>query len=133
MKKMILAVLVLALWVPAPAFAEEMKKEEMPGMSMEKSTGMSMPGMGKMRCSMMGKTQMVATDEGGVIVLAGNKLSKYDADLNLVKEVEIKMPMGPMGWKQCPMMGKKADPSAVPAAAPVSIPDVAEPQEEAAS
>ena len=109
MKKIIFSVVVLSLLISIPAFAEEAKKEEMPGMSMDKP-------MGKMCCAMMGKTQMVATDEGGVIVLAGQKLMKYDADLNLVKEVEIKMPM-PMGGKQCPMMGKMMDKGAAPAAA----------------
>ena len=34
--------------------------------------------------------QMVATSDGGVIVMAGHKLFKYDKDLNLVKEVELK-------------------------------------------
>ncbi len=48
--------------------------------------------MGQMAMQMMGsmQRQMVATSDGGVIVLAGNKLLKYDKDLNLVKEVEIK-------------------------------------------
>jgi hypothetical protein len=54
--------------------------------------------------SMMGvmQKQMVATSDGGVIVLTGNKLLKYDKDLNLVKEaelqsgVELKMDMGSM-------------------------------------
>ena len=74
-----------------------------------------MPGMGKMCATMMGKAQMVATDEGGVIVLAGNKLMKYDADLNIVKEVEVKMPLSPMMDKQCPMWGKMAGQDSVPA------------------
>ena len=117
MKKILCAVTVLSLLMALPAFAEEAKKEEMPGMSMEKPMGMPMSGMEKMCRSMMGKAQMVATDEGGVIVLAGQKLMKYDADLNLVKEAEIKMPMSPMGGKQCPMMGKKKDQSAAPIAA----------------
>ena len=103
MKKIMLVALVLSLLASASAFAEETKGNEM-------------PGMGKMGCPMMGKAQMVATDEGGVIVLAGSKLLKYDADLNLVKEVEVKMPMGPMGSKQCPMMGKMMDKDAVPSA-----------------
>jgi len=116
MKKFVLAVFVLSLMVSVPAFAEEAKKEEMPGMSMEKPMGMPMPGMGKMFSPMMGRTEMVATDEGGVIVLAGNKLMKYDADLDLVKEVEVKMPMGPLGDKQCPMMGKMMEKGSAPAA-----------------
>jgi hypothetical protein len=68
--------------------------------------GMAMPKMGKMGCPMMGKAQMVATGEGGVIVLIGNKLIKYDANLDLVKEVEVPMPTPPMGGKQCPLTGK---------------------------
>ena len=67
---------------------------------------------------------MVATGDGGVIVLAGNKLMKYDADLGLVKEVEVKMPMGPMGGRQCPMMGKMMGAAAAP--------EVAESQEKTA-
>ena len=128
MKKIISAVVVLSLLISVPAFAKETKKEEIPlpglvaseaggGMSMDKSMGMSMPGMGKMCCQMMGKAQMVATDEGGVIVLAGNKLMKYDADLNLVKEAEVKMPMGPKGGKQCPMMGMRTEKDSEPSTA----------------
>lgn len=48
---------------------------------------------------MMGARTMVASEDGGVIILAGNKLMKYDKDLNLVKEVEIKI-------EGCPMMDK---------------------------
>jgi hypothetical protein len=120
MKKILWAVIVLTVLVSAPVFAEEMQKDDMPGMTMDKPMGMSMPGTGKMGCRMMGKAQMVATDEGGVIVLAGNKLMKYDADLNLVKEARLKMPVSPMGGmmggKQCPMMEKMADQSPAPAA-----------------
>jgi len=91
MKKIFCAALVLSLMLALPVFAEETSKKEMSAMP-----GMDCMGMG-------GKANMVATDEGGVIVLAGNKLIKYDADLNIVKEVEVKMPV-PMGGKMCPMM-----------------------------
>ena len=113
MKKIVFAVL-LSLLISAPAFAEETKKEEMPAVTMNTPMGMTMSsGMGKMSCPMMGKAQMVATDEGGVIVLVGKKLLKYDADLNLVKEVELPMPVG---GKQCPMMGTMAGKDSAPAA-----------------
>ena len=48
--------------------------------------------MGGMIMQMMGamQKQMVATNDGGIIVLTGNKLLKYDKDLNLVKETEVK-------------------------------------------
>lgn len=39
---------------------------------------------------MMPKT-LLETKDGSLIVLVGNKLMKYDKDLNLVKEVEIKV------------------------------------------
>jgi len=51
--------------------------------------------MGGMIMQMMGgmQKQMLATSDGGVIVMTANKLSKYDKDLNLVKEVELKTPV----------------------------------------
>jgi len=51
----------------------EPKKHMMPGMSMK---------------GMMGKT-MVATEDGGLVVMVCNKLYKFDKDLNLTKEAEI--------------------------------------------
>lgn len=89
MKKIFFAVLGLSLLVTFPVFAEETPKKEMT------------PMIGKECIGMGGQPSMVATDEGGVIVLAGNKLIKYDADLNIVKEVVVKVPMG---GKTCPMM-----------------------------
>jgi len=50
--------------------------------------------------------QMVAANDGGVIVLAGNKLLKYDKDLNLVKEVEVKTGVG-LKMDVGPMQGVK--------------------------
>ena len=49
--------------------------------------------------------QIVATSDGSVIVAAGPRLMKYDKDLNLVKEVEIKIDMQAMmeKMKSCPM------------------------------
>ena len=57
-------------------------------------------GMMKGMCS----PSMVASNDGGVIVLIGNKLSKYDKNLNLVKEVELKTDKGS---GMCPMMMRK--------------------------
>ena len=70
-----------------------------------------MMGMCPMMNSMMGRS-VVATNDGGVVVVTGNKLIKYDKDLNVVKEVELKMDMEAMKknmddmMKMCPMMGK---------------------------
>lgn len=58
--------------------------------------------------SMMAKT-IIATGDGAFVVMAGNKLSKYDKDLNLLKDVQVKMDMDGMQNKfsqmmeQCPM------------------------------
>ena len=39
---------------------------------------------------MMRGSSLVATRDGGVVVLMGNELLKYDKDLNLSKKVEVK-------------------------------------------
>jgi hypothetical protein len=61
----------------------------------------------------MMKRELVATADGGVVVLQGNKLSKYDKDLNLVKELDLKCDVEAVRAKMremcaaCPM-NKKA-------------------------
>jgi len=98
MKKTIFIALMALLIVPALVFSQEkspaMDKSMEMGKGMDMGKGMGMcKGMGR-ECGKMGmmmQKQMVATSDGGVIVLAGNKLYKYDKDLNLVKEAEIKM------------------------------------------
>ena len=49
---------------------------------------------------------IVATSDGGIVILIGTKLTKYDKNLNIVKEVDIKMPDMDEMKKMCPMMGK---------------------------
>ena len=111
MKKLTYLIMITALlMITRFAFAEEMK-DSMTGDGMEKGMmmdkGMMGGGMMKMMGmqGMMGKSSMVASSDGGVIVLVGNKLYKYDQDLNLVKEAEIKVDMEAMK-KMCPMCGK---------------------------
>ncbi len=83
----------------------------MMGKGMMGSKMMGMMGMCPMMQSMM-QRQVVATSDGGIIVVSGNKLTKYDKDLNVVKEVEQKMDMEAMQKmmenmkSMCPMMGK---------------------------
>lgn len=121
-KVIVLAISVLFL-ISSSAFAEE-NKGSMMGKEMMSEKGMMMKS-GKMMvmCPMhkMMKKEMVATEDGGVIVMVGNKLLKYDKDLNLKKESEIKMdiegmqsmmeemmekcPMRKMMMKKCMMMG----------------------------
>ena len=51
--------------------------------------GRGMMGFDGMMGPMMRSSSLVATSDGGIIALMGNELSKYDQDLNLVKQVEI--------------------------------------------
>jgi hypothetical protein len=66
-----------------------------------------MHGMGHGCPMMMGKS-LVATADGGVVVMCCNKLFKYDKDLVLQKEAEIKIDMKNMQkmMEKCPMHGK---------------------------
>lgn len=84
-----------------------MKKEMMKGGWLGKG---DMPGrcvMNDMMMKGMMERSMIAAVDGGVIVLAGNKLIKYDKDLNVVKEVEIATDMEAVQKKMmrnCDMM-----------------------------
>ena len=97
MKKTIFVTLLALLLVPALAFSQEKPKGTDTSMEMGKGMGMDKGigckcGMG-CNCGKMGmmmQKQMIATSDGGVIVLSGNKLYKYDKNLNLIKEAEIK-------------------------------------------
>lgn len=122
MKKtqVLVLVAVFALTISGLALAQMDKGKEMmgdKGMGMMKGDmmdkggmmGGKMMGMCPMMQSMMQKS-VVATTDGGIIVVTGNKLTKYDKDLNVVKEVELKMDMEGMQkqmmdmMQNCPMM-----------------------------
>lgn len=99
------------------------------GMMKDKMAGRNkMMGMNPM---MTNKT-LVATSDGGIVILNGNKLQKYDKDLVLKKEVEIKTDMAAMQemmsqmmdgmqgmmkgfMEKCPMMNAGKDKGAMPA------------------
>ncbi len=57
--------------------------------------------MGSMMCM-----AVVSTEDGGVIVLAGDKLLRYDKDLSLTKEVKIEMDLEGTQKKMAQMMEK---------------------------
>jgi hypothetical protein len=111
-KVMVIALLVaLPLVFSALAFAEEpgmpgsiMQEEKAPAKECQGKMKMGEKGMmkcckGREGCCMQGmmgsmmSKQIIATTDGGIVVLAGNKITKFDKDLNLVKEAEIKMDM----------------------------------------
>jgi len=117
MKKSVYLIIAVLIFSAARfAFAQEMKGQMMGGGMQEKgmmmNQGMQDEGMmqmrGKMGQGMMqdegmmqmhgmmgGKATMVSTEDGGVIVMIGKTLYKYDKDLNLIKQVELPIE-GPM-------------------------------------
>jgi hypothetical protein len=95
--------------VTSLSFAEDtMGKDK--GMMMGKK---GMMGKGMMGCmmakDMMGRT-VTPTSDGGVVILAGNQLFKYDKGLTLVNKADVPVDMGMMQkdmmgmMKMCPMM-----------------------------
>ncbi len=91
MKKMACIVLLASLVLTASTISFAQGPEQMGGqqqmMGQQQQMGQQQKG-GMMHGMMSG--QMVAVSDG-VVVLLGNKLYKYDKDLNLKKEAEIKM------------------------------------------
>jgi hypothetical protein len=89
------------------------------GMMMRDGNGMELcPIHDKMMTSMMQRA-IAATPDGGVVVLIGNTLTKYDSALNLVKETEIKFDEQALQQKMqkmmdnCSMCIKPGSPQAV--------------------
>ena len=113
-------ILMLVLVSGSLAFAEEM-----PGMGEDQGQGMMMggsqggTGKGKMNPMMMGmmhKDSVVATSDGGVVILSGPRLLKYDASLTLIKEVEL--PRGKKPGQQNQQVGED---TVIPGAAEESL------------
>lgn len=88
-KGMLVLVLVVGMGISfgTLVFAEEM--QEMGGAPEQGQGMMGGRGKGGPMMGMMHKDSVVATSDGGVVVLSGPRLLKYDSDLNLVKEVEL--------------------------------------------
>lgn len=114
MKKATVLTAVLTMLIGMSAvslsFAEDAMGKDGEGMLMGEKC---MMGKGMMGCmmtkGMMGKT-VTPTSDGGVVVLAGNQLFKYDKGLKLVNKAEVPVDMGMMQkdmmgmMKMCPMM-----------------------------
>ncbi|MCX5687113.1 MAG: DNA polymerase, partial [Candidatus Omnitrophica bacterium] len=77
--------------------------------------GRCMCPMHKMMVRRIMDREIIATYDGGIAVVLGNKITKYDKDMNLIKEVEIKIDMEVMKKsmeemkKNCPMCSKMQD------------------------
>jgi hypothetical protein len=111
MKRSFIAVAVIALAVIGSyaMFAQA----QPPGRGMMQGRGMMDNGMMCPMCPMMAGAMMqkalVATEDGGVVVLMGDRLVKFDAQLKQVQEAEIPFDMERMQQKiqqmmqNCPM------------------------------
>lgn len=112
------AVVALATIVAVVALAERASEPGMmgqggmmggPGMMGQDMGMMGMcPVHGGMMAGMMGRSAL-AVDGKNVYLFTGNKLLKYDSNLKLVREAEVKMDVAKMGamvekmMDQCPM------------------------------
>ncbi len=79
--------------------------------------GMGMPDSsfmcGKMMMNMFSPSFASTTQDGGLIVIMGNKISKYDKNLNLRREVEMKVDTAAFMnmMRRCPAMGQQRPPA----------------------
>ena len=93
MKKLILGIVVVAFILAGRSvLAEEMK-----GSMMEKGEMKGMCPIHAAKMKSMTAPSIVTTSDGGVIVLSGRTLTKYDKNLNVLKEVEINFSQEGMG------------------------------------
>jgi hypothetical protein len=111
-KTCLIFTLLAAVALSLPVYAHDESEEMKMGMMEEKgSEGKGMMGgkrmdMHQMMMKKMMEKSVVATSDGGIVIVTANKITKYDKDLNLVKEVETKMDMESMKemMGKCPMM-----------------------------
>ena len=86
-------IMVLCFVISGFSFAEDTDKEKdamMAGPMMGDPMMHGGPG-GFPMMGMMPVGDMVATADGGVVILIGNRLVKYDSNLRLVKEMKIEV------------------------------------------
>jgi hypothetical protein len=67
-----------------------MMTKKMMGKSMMDKPMMGMCPMHMMMCQGAMEKKLVALEDGSIVIMTCTKLYKYDKDLNLVKEVELK-------------------------------------------
>jgi hypothetical protein len=90
-------------------FAQEPKEQKS---SEKESMKMCLCPMHKMMMKNMMKMEVTATQDGGIVVLMGDKMVKYDKNLNQVKEVVVRIDMEHVKammheqMKDCPMRQK---------------------------
>ena len=79
----------------APLSLSGNQQEQMNGGGMMERMKPPMP-MGMMN----NRDSIVATSDGGVVIMSGPRLIKYDKDMTLVKEVEMPKPKGHEGHER---------------------------------
>lgn len=109
-KNVILFSLLAGIFTAGLTFAEELPTDSSDDTQQQKQPheqqgmmggrGMSMKG--QMMKKGMHQPSMIATSDGGLVILSGNKLTKYNAALDIVKEVELKRPSPPMKKQSAP-------------------------------
>ena len=105
MKRAISIALVVFFLMPGFAFAEHAQGEAGEGKEMMHKKMMDKDGKPDMhKMMMMKKSQMVATKDGGVVILYGKYLLKYDKNLKLIKKTKIDI-----DWKKCKKGKEKAE------------------------
>ncbi len=85
------------------AFGQPDRGGMMGGGMMQNNRSM-MPMMRGMMARDMMQEALVATSDGGVVLMAGGKLIKYDSALNVVKEVEVNVDYKAMQQRMEKMM-----------------------------
>ena len=97
MRKTLGIIFILGMTISLGSFAFAEPFDAAQGESSNEAQGHGGPGKDKMM-KMMGmrhKDSLVATEDGGVVILQGPRLLKYDKTLTLIKEVELPRPQKP--------------------------------------
>lgn len=118
MKKILFIVILVTLFVSFNICFLTAEQDKTKMKTMMCKEGMMKKGKMTQKCPMHSKIMkkmmsksIVATKDGGVVVMVGNKLLKYDKNLNLKNEAEIKIDMKTMHKKmmkmkkKCPVCG----------------------------
>ena len=120
---LVLVLVMMAALASGPLYAKDMKTMAMMEDGKEKGVmGGKMMGMHMMMKKMMEKS-VVATSDGGVVIVAGDKITKYDKDLKFVNEAELQTGMAAMHepmkemMENCPRMKGEDTAEGKPAAA----------------
>jgi hypothetical protein len=90
--------------MPAGRMGERGMMDGRRGMMGRRMGMMRMCDTHRMVAEAMTRQTVVPTSDGGIVVVAGGKLAKYDASLNLVKETDLKVDYNALEQKMDAMM-----------------------------